>query len=741
MTNKKHKRILLYNNAAKIVIYSGGISVIIAVLGILVFIFNEAYPLFSSAKSESTKILRTFKEKSEKPLIILVDEYEKIAFSLTDSANVDFMDIRNQQIIFSQNVSAINNEKITSVNKNFANNLIAAGTESGNVAAVSIKFNAAFDNSGTRIISPEIESAKLFKVDSLGRAIKKIALAVNSQNEISIAALVSENEISINSESITSSLLGEDEVSVLKSKIILNGEKISDIEIDANASKLAIGTSDGVLYLYSLLDKSNPELLLKEKVNLENSTIAKLRFILGDQSLLVSDSKGNISSYVILQDSKTGNNFLVQPHFFSPMKSEVKFIAPSQRDKSFIVVDKKNNAEIKHLTSNRTLSEIIISQNSEIQDIAYSPKSNGAVVLYDNGIIEHFTITAAHSEVSPKILFGKVWYEGYAKPEYVWQSTSGTDDFEPKFSLIPLIFGTLKGTLYALFFAIPIALLGALYTALFVHPKIRNVIKTSVEIMAALPSVVIGMLAGLWLAPLLEKILPGVLLIFFTAPLMMFVGVYIWKNLIPRFGFKFKEGYEVVLLIPLLILGGQVALILGPTFENLVFGGDYRSWILSYLNESYDQRNSLVVGFAMGFAVIPIIFTICEDALSSVPKHLTSGALALGANRWQTAVRVVLPTASPGIFSAIMIGFGRAIGETMIVLMATGNTPILSLSPFNGFRTLSANIAVEIPEAPYLGTLYRVLFLSAVILFIMTFIVNTTAELVRQHLRKKYRDI
>ena len=115
----------------------------------------------------------------------------------------------------------------------------------------------------------------------------------------------------------------------------------------------------------------------------------------------------------------------------------------------------------------------------------------------------------------------------------------------------------------------------------------------------------------------------------------------------------------------------------------------------------------------MGFAVIPIIFTIADDAFSSVPANLTAGSLALGASRWQTALRVVLPTASPGVFSAIMIGFGRAVGETMIVLMATGNTPVLDWSIFNGMRTLSANIAVEIPEAPYGGTLYRVLFLAA----------------------------
>jgi len=97
-----------------------------------------------------------------------------------------------------------------------------------------------------------------------------------------------------------------------------------------------------------------------------------------------------------------------------------------------------------------------------------------------------------------------------------------------------------------------------------------------------------------------------------------------------------------------------------------------------------------------------------------------------------------LPTASPGIFSAIMIGLGRAVGETMIVLMATGNTPITSWNIFNGFRALSANVAVELPEAPAGGTLYRVLFLTALLLFGMTFIVNTAAEVVRLRLRKRY---
>ena len=164
-------------------------------------------------------------------------------------------------------------------------------------------------------------------------------------------------------------------------------------------------------------------------------------------------------------------------------------------------------------------------------------------------------------------------------------------------------------------------------------------------------------------------------------------------------------------------------------------------WLEGTLGLTYDQRNSLVVGLAMGLAVIPIIFTVSEDAFTSVPSSLTAASLALGASRWQTATRVVLPTASPGVFSAIMVGFGRAVGETMIVLMATGNTPVMDWSIFNGFRTLSANIAVEIPEAPAGGTLYRTLFLAAVLLFLMTFALNTVAEIIRQRLRDRYKAV
>jgi phosphate transport system permease protein len=179
----------------------------------------------------------------------------------------------------------------------------------------------------------------------------------------------------------------------------------------------------------------------------------------------------------------------------------------------------------------------------------------------------------------------------------------------------------------------------------------------------------------------------------------------------------------------LLVLAGAALLAAALT----ALGLDARGGVF----DTYVQRNALVVGFIMGFAIIPIIYTISEDALSAVPDHLRAASLGAGATQWQTATRIIIPTAMSGLFSAVMIGLGRAVGETMIVLMAAGNTPVLEWNIFNGFRTLSANIAVELPEAAQGSTHFRTLFLAALVLFTMTFILNTVAEVVRMRFRRR----
>jgi len=306
---------------------------------------------------------------------------------------------------------------------------------------------------------------------------------------------------------------------------------------------------------------------------------------------------------------------------------------------------------------------------------------------------------------------------------------------------VPISFGTLKAAFYAMLFAIPLSIMGAIFTAHFMAPKMRQAVKPSIEIMEALPTVIIGFLAGLWLAPFLERHLPGIFSLLIIMPFGLLLAAYGFHRLPDRIRHAIPEGWEAAMLIPIVLLLGYVSFSASPWMEATFFGGDVRIWMSQELGISYDQRNSLVIGLAMGFAVIPTIFSIAEDAIFAVPRHLVQGSLAMGATPWQTMMRVVLLTASPGIFSAVMIGLGRAVGETMIVLMATGNTPVMDMNIFEGMRTLSANIAVEMPESEVDSTHYRVLFLAALVLFAFTFMVNTAAEIVRQRLRKRYSSL
>jgi phosphate transport system permease protein len=466
--------------------------------------------------------------------------------------------------------------------------------------------------------------------------------------------------------------------------------------------------------------------------------VSALGFLIGDRTLVVGDQSGGVSTWQVIPPPGGGERRLTRIYQFERHDGAVLDISASGREKGFATADATGRVHLNYGTSGQTLLSLKTT-GSALRSVAIAPKADGILTLDESGAIAQWQLDNPHPEITWRTLFGKVWYEGYSQPDYVWQSTGGTDDFEAKFSLTPLVYGTLKGTFYAMIFAVPMALLAAIYVSEFMHPTVKAYVKPVVEIMAALPSVVLGFLAGLWLAPIVERIVPGLFLMPAVVPACVLAALLGWRRLPPGLRGRLKPGTEALVLVPVVILGAWLAFGLGGLVEATLLGGNYRAWLLSALGLTYDQRNSLVVGIAMGFAVIPIIFTIAEDSLANVPQHLRAGSLALGANRWQTAVRIVLPTASPGIFSAVMIGFGRAIGETMIVLMATGNTPVMDRSIFNGFRALSANIAVELPEAPEGGTLFRVLFLAAFLLFCLTFVVNTLAEAVRLRLRQRYR--
>lgn len=307
--------------------------------------------------------------------------------------------------------------------------------------------------------------------------------------------------------------------------------------------------------------------------------------------------------------------------------------------------------------------------------------------------------------------------------------------------LSPLAWGTLKAALAAMLFATPIALGAAIYSALFMTARLRSRIKPALELMEAVPGVVVGFIAGLVLAPWVERHLASTLLLIVWLPLSAALAGALWHLLSARLRRFIPHSWAGLWLIPWLVAMVAFALWLAPLIEQHWLGGDLSRLLDQRYGMDYATRNALIVGIAMGFSVIPSIYALAEDALADVPHTLMEGAQALGASRWQALWKVALPTAAPGIFSAVMIGAGRAVGETMIVLMASGNTALFSASPFEGLRSLSAAIAIELPEASPGGLTYHLLILAALALFLFTFLVNTLAEVVRQRLRRRYNQL
>ncbi len=650
--------------------------------------------------------------------------------------------------------------------------------------------------------------------------------------------------------------------------------------------------SDGILYRFDTRDYQHIQHV--ETVDLSPApgvSVSAIGHMIGKTTLLVGDTDGNVTGWFRIRPEgitdnpaltvrmraidwdesgrnkgapqdirartiQTPDQLALVPvqHLAGPSPaSPVTHLSASQRKRMFVAGHENGAMRIHNATVQRLLADVRMSGGEPVRLALFNPRDDGLIGV-GGGAVALWSIAIPHSEATLAAYFRPVWYEGYSEPRHVWQSTGGTDDFESKFGLMPLIFGTVKATFYSMLFAVPLALLAAIYTSEFLHPKLKMKVKPAIEMMASLPSVVLGFLAGLVLAQFIESRVPAMLVSFITIPVTLVTAACLWQLLSRTTQMRYQK-LRFLLMIVVIPVGLWMAGQLGPGLERVLFSvrvldqtvaeqlmgevaegdiefadgavviRDFRTWLSAHRQDAanptfqsspvggwlilfaplsmllsafltirfvnpvlldrsygwsrltfawvdlakfliaaalallmayilaslfgafwdprgsyidqYVQRNALVVGFIMGFAVVPIIYTIADDAMSAVPEHLRSASLGAGATRWQTAVRIIVPTAMSGLFSAVMIGFGRAVGETMIVLMAAGNTPIMEWNIFSGFRTLSANIAVEMMEAVEGSTNYRTLFLAAVILFAMTFAINTVAEVVRQRYRKR----
>ncbi len=848
---KTRKSVVLVDRLTTVVIKVGGIAVIAAVLGIMVYLTAVVWPLFGGAQINQRASFSVLDSSRLNGLIqTRIDEYLVLGSALVGSGELTVFEAQTGKVLAQR--PALTGIAPITAKANYSNGRFALGLADGSVRLGRLDFTTSFltpsDTSpamralpagglladgesvvekspkgdfrrvaATVAIDPPLSiegsTSAVTLIDSRNNGEDRRLALYRNDGTLSVVLVQSREDMATGATQQTSVVtpvpLPPDRPGTAPTFVLLT----------ATGDQLYLAWPDGDMLRWDLRTETP---LLAERLDLlpdATTQLTALVFTNGDQSLVSGDSRGGLFGWfrVRREDAGADGFALLRAKQFEPSQAAIRSIAVSSRDKTFVVGDDLGGIGIHYLTSEQELARTQLQAAGPIAALQLGSKNDAVFAVALDGRAALYDLDNQHPGVTLRSIFGKVWYEGYPEPTYTWQSSSGSDDFEAKYSLIPLIFGTMKATLYAMLFALPVALGAAIYTSEFLDRRTRAIVKPAIEMMAALPSVVLGFVAALVMAPFVEHWVLGVVVAFVGVPAVALGFGYVWQALPPRWTLRWEGWPRTIVMVVVVALGVIALTRVGAVLERLMFEGDFKGWLngthgtatpglavmlwplamaamvivdrrwiesrLAELQRSlgrertavlelskyavlllasfgvaalfaslgtalgldprgllvgtYVQRNALIVGFTMGFAVIPIIYTIAEDALTAVPTSLRSASLGCGATRWQTAIRVVLPVAVPGIFSALMVGLGRAVGETMIVLMAAGNTPLISLNLFDGLRTLSANIAVELPEAVKGGTLYRMLFLAALTLLLMTFVINTVAEAIRLRFRKR----
>ncbi|WP_407293347.1 ABC transporter permease subunit [Stutzerimonas zhaodongensis] len=734
---RKRRIRALKDNLARWYVSIGGLAVLGAICLIFFYLAQVVAPMFQGAELEARDAQQpAWLADAGEPLLLAIEEQNQVAMRLGADGVVRFFSVRTGESLKTLELPLPTGSRIVSIGQDVpGNRRIVLGLDNGQALVVEHNYKVSYPN-GKKTITPQLDypfGQEPLQLDPQGRPIAQAAVSLNGKT-LMVAGSTEGVLHALQISATENMLTGETTLDQERMELPQLSEPIKALRIDPRHMWMFAISGRASVDVFDLRRK---QLNGRYKLLPGKGEITTVAPLLGGISLMVGDSTGGIGQWFMVRDSD-GQSELKNVRNFQLAGQPITQILPEERRKGFLALDNDGTLGIYHSTAHRELLTEKIADGAAVA--AMSPRAT-RLLVESGDQLQRFVIDNPHPEISWDALWGKVWYESYPEPDYVWQSTSATGDFEPKLSLSPLAFGTLKAAFYAMLLAAPLAICAAFYTAYFMAPALRRKVKPVIELMEALPTVILGFFAGLFLAPYLENHLPGIFSLLLLMPFSILLAGWFWSRLPERIRLSVPDGWEAVLLIPVLLFVGWGSLEVSGHLENWFFGGDMRLWLSNDLGIPFDQRNALVIGIAMGFAVIPTIYSIAEDAVFSVPKSLTLGSLALGATPWQTLTRVVLLTASPGIFSALMIGMGRAVGETMIVLMATGNTPIMEANIFEGMRTLAANVAVEMPESEVGSTHYRVLFLAAMVLLMFTFVMNTLAELIRQRLRRKYASL
>ena len=848
----------------------GGIGTIVAISGVCLYLLWTVLPLFASASIGRPAATPQSPFEND-PVLLTVAESDAIGWAIDDQAMLTVFEPQTGVALRRQPLVAVGSQP-TAFSADLDGEAIAIGFDDGTVQLGTLRFEttfldttseeaqrfssltpgeAAVDGDGIVMRTPQNQLRReLVGIDfagetidvSPGSAILRVDRLDTDEGPVLLAWSEDRQARLVTVGRSEDLFTGEIKLAAGTTATLPSVDGVPAgpplfVGLAARAAGATLVWPSGTTLRFDTRNKSGPRLVEQTELAGGPGTLTQAEFMIGRLTLLVGDSEGNVSAWFPVSvdtsslDEPAATNEtaeaivssrrsrLVRGRNLGDGPSAVRAIAPSSRSRQAAVGYADGTLRVFQVTLETLLAETSLASETPLETLLLDlpPGETGTSLYAAAGQnLYRSAFDAAYPEAGLRAYFRPVWYESYPEPRHVWQSSAGTNAAEPKLGLVPLVFGTLKATFYSMLFGAPLALLAAIYTSEFLSKPARARVKPVIEIMASLPSVVLGFLAAIVFAPIVADWLTAVIAAAVTVPIVILGSARLWQ-LLPQSS-QPRWGLWRLPLAGLAVAGGLgLAALAGPLIERLLFAGDVISWLDGQIGsgfgawvllllpaaaigtaaslsrwvnprlmhwsstlsrgsfalidlfkfvatvlaafvlaaalgglltlfgfdprgtffDTYVQRNALVVGFVMGFAIIPLIYTLADDALNAVPESLRSASLGAGATPWQTTLRVVVPAAMSGLFSASMVCLGRAVGETMIVLMAAGNTPIMEINIFNGFQTLSAAIATEMPEAVRGSTHFRTLFLAALVLFAMTFLVNTVAELVRLRFRRR----
>ncbi len=579
--NKFIQKVRRQDRIATRVISLGGLLVIASVIAILLLIVRVTIPLFQGAKSN---IVFQFPVSAEAESILAlgVDDYREVAYTLDSKGVFSFYTLSSGTSFLTLQAGVDKKTGVKSIELH-KNNQYTLLWDDNSTSLVTVSFRILFDQKGKRSITPELKVLAEFPAETGSSAPLAAVIRTTEDGQLTQTTLMNDNSFQVRRQIVTRDLFDNEKKEsfsfVVRAEIL---GTITAFTVDEKGQTLYAGTSTGSLLRWDM--SANEEAVRTDNVvaTADKGAISSLALVFGDISIAVGDARGGLATWSQVWSGEGVDKVkkLRKVHSLTAHKDAVTSIVTSRRTKSIVSSGAGGLVHYDYMTSEKHLLDL----DQPLIRFAIADGDKSLIGLDSKKNLFVWNIDNPHPEVSLKTLFGKVWYESYDKPEFVWQSSAGNDDFEPKFSIMPLLFGTIKGTLYAMIFAIPLSIFGAVYTSQLTTYSFKKSIKPMIEIMASVPSVVIGFLIALWLGPLIEKSILALLLCVLLLPLVLGLMMTIMMPYYRTPALKNRcAGYEFLLLVPVVLATIAFAVWFAPFVEKMLFSGNFLQWLYSDL--------------------------------------------------------------------------------------------------------------------------------------------------------------